>query len=94
MRVRVSTEARQDVQRLFAFLGGRDAAAARRAADTLEEAIKSLSDMPDRARPGPGPYRELIVPFGSGAYIVQFRRDDRVVLIARIFHSLEDRPLA
>lgn len=50
--------------------------------------------MPDRARPGPGPYRELIVPFGSGAYIVQFPRDDWVVFVARIFHSLEDRPLA
>ncbi len=50
--------------------------------------------MPDRARPGPGAYRELLVPFGSAAYIVQFRRDERTVLVARIFHSLEDRPLA
>ena len=38
--------------------------------------------------------RELLVPFGRAAYVIQYRVYDRVVLIARIFHSLEDRPLA
>lgn len=94
MRVRVSAEARRDLQRLFAYLGGRNERAAIRALETLEAAIQSLSKMPDRARRGPGSLRELIVSFGSAGYVIQFQRDQRTVLIARVFHSLEDRPLA
>lgn len=61
--------------------------------DTLQAAISKLSDMPNRGRPGPPSLRELIVPFGVGSYVVQYRVTDHV-LVARIFHSLEDRPLA
>ena len=94
MRVRVSAEARRDLQSLFSYLGGRNQRAANRALETLEAAIQSLSKMPDRARRGPGSLREIIVPFGAAGYVVQFQRDQQTVLIARIFHSLEDRPLA
>ncbi|MBI5942260.1 MAG: type II toxin-antitoxin system RelE/ParE family toxin [Caulobacterales bacterium] len=94
MRVRVSAEARRDLRRLFTYLGGRNESAANRALDTLEAAIQSLAQMPDRARRGPGSLRELIVPFGSAGYIVQFRRGGATVVVVRIFHSLEDRPLA
>ncbi len=38
--------------------------------------------------------RELFVPFRRAAYVIQYRVYERVVLVARIFHSLEDRPLA
>jgi plasmid stabilization system protein ParE len=33
----------------------------------------------------------LVVPFGSGAYIVRYRVDRDKVVIARIFHGREDR---
>jgi hypothetical protein len=42
------------------------------------------------ARPG---YRELVVPFGSGAYIIRYRIDTRrdAVVITRLWHGREQR---
>ncbi|MDO9474042.1 MAG: type II toxin-antitoxin system RelE/ParE family toxin [Caulobacter sp.] len=51
-------------------------------------------EMPHRGRPVAGDVRELIIPFGAGGYIIRYRVRDQTVVIARIFHSLEDRPLA
>jgi len=63
-----------------------------RAYDTLDASIRSLDEFSERARPGPEPgLRELIVPFGSGAYVVQYRVQEREVVAARIFHGREDR---
>ena len=59
---------------------------------TLDAAIRSLDEFSERARPGPEPgLRELIVPFGSGAYVVRYRVDRDEVVVARIFHGREDR---
>jgi len=58
----------------------------------LESAIVSLARMPDRGRRGRGALRELVVPFGSGAYVIQYRVDPTAVIIARVFHGLERRP--
>jgi plasmid stabilization system protein ParE len=38
--------------------------------------------------------RKLIVPFGRTAYIILYLVEPDAVVITRIFHSLEDRPLA
>ncbi|WP_255367445.1 hypothetical protein [Caulobacter sp. UNC279MFTsu5.1] len=35
--------------------------------------------------------RELIVPFGSAGYVLQYDVQPRQVIVLRIFHSLEDR---
>ena len=49
--------------------------------------------MPERGRPSPFQpnLRELIVPFGSAAYVVEYRVDEAAVVVSRVFHSLEDR---
>jgi plasmid stabilization system protein ParE len=56
--------------------------------------MHSLRDLPERGRPAIRPeYRELIVPFGRGAYVVRYRihleRD--TVVVVRIWHGREQR---
>jgi plasmid stabilization system protein ParE len=63
-----------------------------RAVDTLFAAAQSLSDFPERGRPAARPgYRELVVPFGSGAYIIRYRIDTQrdAVVITRLWHGRE-----
>jgi plasmid stabilization system protein ParE len=90
--VRLTSFANRDLLRLVDFLAEVNPAAALRAHDTLEAAIRSLDEFSERGRPGPEPgERELIVPFGSGAYVVRYRVDRAEVVVARIFHGREDR---
>jgi toxin ParE1/3/4 len=90
--VRLTSAANRDLARVVDFLADRNPAAALRAYDTLDAAIQSLDEFSERGRPGPEPdLRELIVPFGSGAYVVQYRVAATSVVVARIFHGREDR---
>jgi len=86
------TAANRDVVRLTDFLAERNPKAALRANEALAEATLSLSEMPERGRLVAEGLRELVVRFGRGAYIIQYRVEPDRVVIARIFHSLEDRP--
>ena len=90
--IRLTSAANWDLVRLVDFLADKSPKAALRAADTLEAAIASLDEFSERGRPGPEPnLRELIVPFGAGAYVIRYRVDPKTVVIARIFHGREDR---
>jgi len=63
-----------------------------RAGDVIVAAVRSLAEFSERGRPGSEPdLRELIVPFGRGAYVVQYRVEADRVVVARIFHGREDR---
>jgi plasmid stabilization system protein ParE len=58
----------------------------------LEATIGSLMQYPERAPTSrDGRYRELYVPFHSNQHVVQYQVRGEVVIIMRIFHSLEDR---
>jgi len=90
--IRLLSAARRDIGRLVAFLRDKSPAAANKAAAKLSRAILSLDRFVDRGRRGPDTgLRELVVRFGRDAYIVQYRVDDSEVIIARVFHSKEDR---
>lgn len=93
--VLLTPDAEDDLARLEDFLVERDASAAIRAAVVIAEAIASLSEHPDRGVPGfrPG-VRRIFAPFGASAYVIEYRVDPGKVIIARIFHGREDRPLA
>lgn len=91
-RIFLSKAALDDFDRLEAFLIGTSAAV--KASEAISDGIESLSDFSNRGRRGPGGLRELQVPFGRAAYIIQYEVTAQSVLVARIFHSLEDRPLA
>jgi plasmid stabilization system protein ParE len=86
--------ARADVDRLRNFLAPHGDSLSVRAVDTLFAAARSLADQPDRGRPAARVgYRELIVPFGRGAYVIRYRVDRRrnTVVIVRLWHGRERR---
>ncbi|WP_454718635.1 type II toxin-antitoxin system RelE/ParE family toxin [Caulobacter segnis] len=64
---------------------------ANRAVETIIAAYRSLGEFPERGRPIPEDLRELIVPFGSASYVIQYDVQPQCVIILRVFHSLEDR---
>lgn len=94
-RVRIGPAAAQDLERLEAFLVDKNPTAAIAAIDAILDAIGSLTEFWDRGAPDAAPNtRNLFIPFGRAAYVVLYRVGTDEVLVYRIFHSLEDRPLA
>lgn len=93
MKVRLLPRAYEDIDRLQAFLLGKDAQAAARVPDLIYDAAASLRHTPKKGRPVRANVRELIVPFGKGAYILRYsiKEKDNSLLIARIWHSRERR---
>jgi plasmid stabilization system protein ParE len=80
-----------DLERLDTWLTARDPRAAIEASHLLEEAIYSLSAHPLRGRPVDETLRELTVRFGRDGYIIRYKVISKRVMIARIWHSLEQR---
>ena len=83
--------ARRDLTRLRAWLAPMTPAAAERAVQILVTAARSLAEFPERGARIRANLRELIVPFGSSGYVLHYEVRPRRVLIARIYHGLEDR---
>jgi plasmid stabilization system protein ParE len=70
------SRARADLDRLRNFLAPHGQSLSARAVDTLFAAAHSLAVQPERGRPAArAGYRELIVPFGGGAYVIRYRVD-------------------
>lgn len=93
MKLRFLPQAYADVERLHNFLSPKNPGAADRVGDLLFESARSLKDAPHKGQPLQSGFRELIVPFGKGAYVLRYRVDDanEAVVIARIWHSREQR---
>lgn len=89
--VRISAAARADQARLADFLAGRSPEAADRALLILREALHRLSRHPAIGRPAGGDRRELSVRFGASGYVIQYRIDPETIVVARIFHTREQR---
>lgn len=91
-QVRLLPAAERDLSRLVAFLFEKSPSAATRASTVLSEAIRTLADFSERGRKGPAPgTRELVVRFGRDAYIIQYRVETALVIVARVFDSRQDR---
>jgi plasmid stabilization system protein ParE len=94
MKLTVSPEAAVDLERLRAFLSGKNPAAADRAIAVLTVAVQSLDTFPERGMPSSTPnVRDLIVSFGQSAYLVRYSYSasaEEVVLL-RIWHGREAR---
>lgn len=92
-RVRYTRAARDDLRRLFAFLLERDLAAARRARAAIDKATDVLQTFPMSCRKADAHnsfLRELIVPFGSGGYVLLFEIEaDGWVTILAARHQRE-----
>lgn len=89
--VEFSLVARRDLQRLGEWLEERAPNFTENVVDILTDAAKSLSEFPERGHLIRAGVREIIVPFGSAGYVIQYGVRPSRVIIARIFHSLEDR---
>ncbi len=92
--VRFTPEADEDLSRLYEFMLEKDLVAAERALDAIKKALELLYFSPfscRKALPGHPFLRELIVPFGSGGYVVLFEIEPgNTVTIVALRHQRED----
>ena len=93
MTVRWLPAAPDDIRRLYDFLLDKDSAAAGRAARAIRAGADRLLDSPEIGRPladGTG-RRELVIPFGAGAYVLRYRIHGDTVVVIRVWHGREAR---
>jgi plasmid stabilization system protein ParE len=87
----ISAKATRDLKKTREYLLQFNEEAAQKAAATIIEAMNLLLTYPLLGKPLEDipEYRELIQPFGSGAFTVRYRMDFDVIIITGIKHSKE-----
>ncbi len=91
-RLRWSQAARLDVIRLFKFLSPKSREAAQRAVSAIRQGVRAMGKHPTIGRPVeemPPEFREWIIEFGHGAYVVLYRFDGKEAVILAIRHGRE-----
>ena len=82
----------QDLVRLRDFLGPKNPSAAARAAERILQAAATLRENPELGHAVEDePWRELVASAGRTAYVLRYRIDDDAIVIARVWHSREER---
>ncbi len=92
-KVRYTSEAKEDLKRLFTFLAEQDMQAAKHARKTIAAAIQLLEQFPFTCRKAMNDacLRELVIPFGGTGYVALFEIDDNeTVTIVAVRHQRED----
>jgi plasmid stabilization system protein ParE len=90
--LRWAPEAVQDLVRLREFIGRKNPGAAARAALRIRKAAAVLRDRPELGRAiDDEEFRDLVAPFGGGAYVLRYRIDEDAVVVVRVWHSKEER---
>jgi len=86
-------EAQDDLKRLHDFILPHSPQAASRAIAVILKGVESLAEFPEMGHPWEADthYRELPIRFGAKGYVVRYRLFANRVIIARIWHGLEDR---
>jgi plasmid stabilization system protein ParE len=91
-RLRWSQAALRDVARLHEFLVPKNPEAAKRAIQAIRKGVKELGKHPRIGRPVEGmlpEFREWIIDFGHGAYVVLYHFDGKEAVILAIRHGRE-----
>ena len=91
-RLKWSQAALLDVARLHDFLAPKSQDAASRAVKAIRQGIKALSKHPEIGRPVeelPPEFREWVIEFGSGAYVVLYHYDGKEVVMLAVRHGRE-----
>ena len=93
--VRFTTEAQQDIKRLYAFILERDDAGydtAQRALNAIKIGIDSLKHNPFSCRKTNTPFlRELVISFGATGYVALFEiEDNQTITTLAIRHQREE----
>jgi plasmid stabilization system protein ParE len=84
--------ASRDVARLRNFIKSKNPRAAQRAAKRIMEGVMILQENPGAGVPVENllDYRELMLTFGAGEYIIRYREEVSRVVIVRVRHSKEE----
>lgn len=91
-RLRWSRAARLDVIRLYKFLTQKDHDAAARAVRAIHDGVRALGRHPAIGRPAEkmsAEFREWLIEFGQGAYIVLYHFDGKEAVILAVRHGRE-----
>jgi plasmid stabilization system protein ParE len=91
-RLKWSQAALQDVSRLHDFLAPKSRDAAQRAIQAIRQGVILLGKHPEMGRPVeelPTEFREWVIEFGSGAYVVLYHYDGKEVVILAVRHGCE-----
>ena len=81
-----------DLQRLREFLRPKNPAAAKRAGESIINAVKVLGHQPQIGRPVVDlseDYREWLIDFGDSGYVARYRFDGETVTILAVRHQKE-----
>ena len=93
-KVRFTSEAEDDLLRLYEFLAAKDIRAAERALEVIEAATQLLSISPYSCRKATKhdpSLRELLIPFGSAGYVALFEIEPpSTVTVLAVRHQRED----
>ena len=89
--LRLNARARADLDRLLQFQAQRSARVRAAAEARLADGLQLIGEHPLVGFPISGVYRQLVLRFGGGAYILRYRVMDNEILVTRIWHSLERR---
>lgn len=85
-------ESLRDVERVHDFLAAQSPEAALRAVKAIRQGVEQLGRFPQMGRPVeelPIEFREWVIDFGSGAYIVLYRFSGKEVILLAIRHGRE-----
>ena len=91
-RLRWTPQSIRDIVRIYDFLSPKSRDAAKRAVKTIRQGLKLLGKFPEMGRPVeelPEEFRERVIDFVSGAYVVLYRYDGNEVVILAIRHGRE-----
>lgn len=91
--VRFSLEAKDDIERLFAFLADEDIDSAANALQSIQQALTLLEKFPFSCRKAKGDnpfFRELLIQHGRSGYVALFEiEDDASITVVAIRHQRE-----
>jgi toxin ParE1/3/4 len=91
MRIRWTPAAAADLERISEYLKNRHPHYRQPTMRKLYQALRSLTDSPQRGRPGREEgTRELLFP--SLPYIAVYRVKEERIEVLRIYHSAQERP--
>lgn len=92
--VRFSLEAKDDIERLFAFLADEDIDSATNALQSIQQALTLLENFPFSCRKAKGDnpfFRELLIQHGRSGYVALFEIEgDESIAIVALRHQRED----
>lgn len=90
--LRLSARADADITRLMAFQARRSKRVRAAAEARLADGLQLIGEHPLIGFPVSSAYRQLVLRFGGGAYVLRYRLTETEIVVTRIWHSLERRP--